>query len=248
MSSPYLLAALLIFFRLSPLFLVAPIIGFARVPVLFRLILTVSFSLILAGTLSAYPAADNSMQLITQLISEALIGISLAFSIHAAIAGLTYAGQLIDMQIGFAAAAIFDPTTNQNTSPTGEVFTIAALAVFVIFAFDHKLLQAMSLLLEALPPGSAFQFSESWVGILGRHLVIGFLLASPVIISLWLTDVFIAYLSRSLPQTPMYFVALPIKVMIGIISLAWLISEALEPMLRLYHASLLSWDKMFIVK
>ncbi len=241
-------AATLIFFRLLPIFVVAPVGAFRRVPVMVRVIVTIMLSLILtAGVLANETAKEQYVVNFGNVLSEFLVGMSLAFSFHAATAAVQTMGQVIDMQIGFAAGALFDPSTEQMVSPTGEVFSLALVMVFVALDIHHDLLHAFSHMLSLLPPGAEVSWSENWFKILASHFVLGLIIVSPVILVLWLADLMLALVSRSLPQAQIYFVGLPAKIGIGLITLSWFVKNGLEPFNRLYIESLQSWNLMFEV-
>lgn len=230
-------------FRLLPLFVVAPISSFRRVPMLVRIILTIAIACALAAGTGLRPIQFEW----TMLFTEFLIGASLAFSFHAAHAAVQTMGGLIDLQVGFAAGAVFDPSTEQMTSPVGEVMTMLLMILLILLNVHHDLLIGFSALLNIMPPGSAIQWSGQWLTILASHFALGFIIISPVILSLWLVDATLSFISRSLPQAQVYFVGLPVKVGLGILLLAWFSNHATEPMHRLLIHAIDSWNLMFRV-
>lgn len=233
--------------RLLPLLVVAPVASFRRAPLLVRIILSVALAIVLSSSLNPITPAPQGGELILLMLSEFAIGASLAFGFHAASAALHTMGQLVDMQIGFAAASLFDPNTESIATPTAELLTIGLLVTLIQFNVHHDLLIGFSKLLNIIPPGTVPNWSEDWLKIIGTLYVLGLVIVSPIIMSLWFTDLVLAFISRALPQTPMYFVGLPVKVAVGILMLAWFFTQALEPFLRIWSNSLLSWNMMFKV-
>lgn len=227
------------------MFVVAPPPPFRRAPVLVRVFLTICLSMVLCSAINAQSVASNSIPLAGLITLEFLIGISLAFSYHTAYAAIHSAGKLIDMQVGFAAAAIFDPNTENSSGPTPQILTLALLFIFFTANIHHELLIGLSKLIKVFPPGIAFDWNSSWIKILGAHFTTGFIIASPVIIILWLVDITLAFISRSLPKTPVYFIGLPAKIAIGMITLSWFLQNASIPIYRIFSDSLNSWDMMF---
>ena len=242
-----MLPILLLAFRLIPIFLVAPVASFRRVPMTIRII----FVIFLAVIFNVGNPQNQAIQLNDAFglmcLSEFIIGASLAFSFHAANAAVQTMGQLIDLQIGFAAGAVFDPSTEQMVSPTGELFTLILMVVLISANVHHDILLGLSKLFEVLPPGAKVNWNADWLKILGIHFVLGFIVVSPVLLALWFTDLTLAFISRSLPQAPIYFVGLPVKVGIGLIMLAWFAGHAFNPFLRILTKSLESWNLMFEV-
>jgi len=243
----FLLQTSLIGFRLLPIFVVTPIASMQRVPITVRILITLAIAMTLSKSYSAdHQALLNGYALVFAFGGELLIGISLAFSFHAATAAMQTLGQLIDLQIGFSAGSVFDPNTEQTISPTGELLTLMLLVSLVSFNVHHDLLIGFAKFLTILPPGSAVIWSENWLLILGSQFTLGFIIVSPIILTLWFTDITLAFISKSLPQAQVYFVGLPVKVMIGILVLAWFSNQAAEPLYRLLQASLNSWAMMFV--
>ena len=54
----------------------------------------------------------------------------------------------------------------------------------------------------------------------GSMFTLGFLVASPVVVALWLADVVLGVLSRNMPQMNVMFLGFPVKVMLGLSILA----------------------------
>lgn len=230
----------LISVRLLPLLVVAPIAPLARAPLLVRLVLSISLATIIGLNV---PLSGIEQLEVNPLhfLTEFLIGATLAFSIHSAYAALHTMGQLMDMQIGFAAASMLAPGTEQLTTPTAEVLSIALIFVVFMTNVHQDILIGFAKLCEVVPPGSKIVWNKEWITIIGALYTIGLLIASPVIIVLWMIDLTMAFISRSLPQAPIYFVALPAKIGIGLIVLSWFFSQLLEPLIRLFGLAIDSW-------
>lgn len=218
MFSTFVVPALLISVRLLPLLVVMPVAVFARVPVFVRGILALSFGAVLAAGL---PQDTNATLSLSSIFSEFLTGMMLAFGIHVAVAALDMAGRLIDTQIGLNASGVFDPATSNVVGIVAEFFSLGFLMLFVALDLHHVLLRAVSQMLVVLPPGkSPMPFlSPALLAQLGQQFLAAFLLASPVVLGLWLTDVAFAFLSRSMPQANIYFLALPVKLGVGLLLL-----------------------------
>ena len=98
-----------------------------------------------------------------------------------------------------------------------ELLTLTLAVLFVSLDLHHDLLRVFSALLATVPPGSVSVglLDISLAGILTRQLLLAFLLVSPIIVGLWLIDAAFAFLSRSMPQANVYFLALPVKLGMG---------------------------------
>lgn len=236
----------LIFFRLLPIIVVSPIMMLRRVPVLVRVILGISFAIILAA---GYSDTVNHLHLTFGwglLISEFVVGMILAFGFHAAQGSVQVMGHVIDQQIGFAAATVFDPASEQMHSLIGELMVLMVLVTFLSLDIHHKLLLGIASTIHLIPLGQAVHINiESVWQILGIQFVVAFALACPVILSLWLVDVILALASRSLPQANIYFVAMPVKIAIGLILVVWLTTYVLPHLAHMFELIFSKWATLF---
>jgi len=218
MMTAFLVNSFLVSVRLLPLVVVAPILFFVRIPTAVRLILALALA---GGMASALPNQVVPSLSITVLGGELLLGAVLAFGFHAAYAAVDMLGRLIDTQIGFNAAGVFDPSTSNVTGLIAELLTLSLAMLFVALDYHHALLRAFSQLLTFLPPGSLnlSLLSASLASVMTQQFLLAFMLVVPVTLALWLTDVGFALMSRSMPQANIYFLALPVKLAIGVLML-----------------------------
>lgn len=206
---------MLISIRLLPLLVVSPIVFFARIPLTVRLMLSLTLAVVLASALPDRPAFSVSMPMIA---GEGLLGAAMAFGFHAGLAGFDMAGRLVDTQMGLNAAGIFDPNTANITSIVADILALAFAVLFVSLDMHHALLEMFSKVLVVIPPGSvsvSSLLSGSLVSLLTQQFLLAFMMVVPVVLGLWLTDMAFAFLSRSMPQANIYFLALPIKLGLG---------------------------------
>lgn len=236
----------LVFFRLLPIWIVAPIAMFRRIPMLVRVVLTISIAVILSVGYHNTPSNPPVSMTWMSLGSEFLLGLVLAFGFHAAQGSVQTMGHIIDQQIGFAAATVFDPGSEQTQSLISELLTLMVLIVFLALDVHHLLLSGIASTLNFIPPGHPFIInSESLIGLLGFQFALGFALACPVILILWLVDVVLAMSSRSLPQANIYFTAMPIKIGVGLLLIVWLSNNILPPLSRIFEVIFERWIVLF---
>ncbi|MDO8330475.1 MAG: flagellar biosynthetic protein FliR [Fluviicoccus sp.] len=216
----HLYTVLLASIRLLPILVVAPITPFSRLPQLVRVI----FCLVMATVLgwSANPVAISGLTP-GSIIMEFLIGMIMAFGFHAAAAAADFMGKLLDMQIGFNASAVFDPSGGHAGGMVSELLLLTMALVFVSMDFHYELLRGLSTWMSVLPPGSMTKLQmspENIIVVFSQQFLTAFMMVMPVFLGLWLTDIAFAYMSRSMPQANIYFMALPLKVGLGILLLA----------------------------
>lgn len=218
MSAAFPVVALLIAVRLLPLLVVMPVAVFARIPLGVRIILALAFGAVLAAGLPPQSGLALTPEAVAR---EFFTGMVLAFGVHVSLAALDMAGRLIDLQMGFYAAGVFDPATSNVVGLMSEFLVLGFLMLFMALDLHHVLLRALAEMLVVVPPGQGgvALLSPEMGSFLSRQFLAAFLLMSPVIVGLWLTDVAFAFMSRSMPQANIYFLALPVKVGVGLLLL-----------------------------
>lgn len=166
-------------------------------------------------------------------ISELLIGATLAFGFMAGFAAFQFGGRILDLQIGFGIASIFDPQTRAQMPLLGSALQLTALMVF--FAMDGHLaiLRGIAFSLERIPLGTAFSELpiEAIVAQFGATFTFGLAIVAPVMIVLLLLDIGLAVISRTMPQVNIFFVTAPIKIFVGLLVLAASV-HYMEPIMR----------------
>ncbi|MDZ4298840.1 MAG: flagellar biosynthetic protein FliR [Moraxellaceae bacterium] len=235
--SLFLLSVLLVSVRLLPILVVAPITAFARAPMMIRMVLTLALALVLTSALPVNSALNIGFAVIA---GELLLGAVMAFGFHAAYAGLDMAGKLIDTQMGLNASGVFDPSTNNITSIVAELMTLTFMLLFFILDVHHDLLRVFAALLVVVPPGSVSGtvLSTELAQVMMQQFLLAFMMLVPVILGLWLVDAAFAFLARSMPQANIYFLALPVKLGIGVFLLVLTLPLVVQRIPLLFEAAL----------
>lgn len=239
----YYIAAGYISFRLAPIILVTPIFAYSHIPILIRTVVTIMFSAIIALSLNAEQLAlipkEFSMNVIA---SEFFLGMLLSLGFHAANGAIHMMSQLIDAQIGFSAGSTFDPVNYQTTSPIGTLFSLVLVATFFFTDAHYDFLFAFAELFRVAPPGVLYSVDAEYFNVISGIFIIGFIIASPVIIGLWLVDAALAMVSRAMPQAQIYFVAMPLKILIGLFILSITLNSAQYTLHGLIQQPMRSWE------
>lgn len=244
----WLTSCVLLSLRITPVFLFAPPFTLTRVPKLFTALMGMGLSAILVG---AYPdvALVNEASAATLLIGgarELFLGLVPVVVLQMMFGGLYMTGRSIDIQAGFGLALIIDPTTRGQTPLMGTLFAYLAGATFFAMNGHLDLLRFFAASLEAVPLGSANEYAPlaritSYVFIVS---LIALGVGGAVILALFLTDIVIAMLSRTVPQMNALLLGIQVKaivvlavmpVAIGVAGalLARLVANALNTMPRL---------------
>jgi flagellar biosynthetic protein FliR len=241
LDTNWLLIFMLVATRLSGLFVYSPVLGLNQAPMQVRVLMVLSLALIFTLALPTTPSMISTVpQLVTAALREFLIGALIGLGVHTVFGAMSLAGQLLDYQIGFNAAALFDRNTQAQNPLLSVFFGMLGGVVFLTLDGHHLLLRAVAQTMTVFPVGAG-GFSVSPTALartLGLVFLFGLALASPVAIGVFLLDMGTAFISRTMPQLNIYFVALPVKVMWGLFLLTVTLGHAGPLMQRLFTEAL----------
>ena len=199
-----LTAALLVSLRIAPVFAFAPPFTLLRLPVLVRLLMSFGIAVWLVGTWPDLTAARITGQTnwIVFALGELLIGGSIALALQLAFAAILWAGQTLDVQAGFGLAMIADPTTQAQMPLAGTIFAYTAAIIFFATGAQYDLLALWAAGLETMPLGAGIATPNmaALAQFMGALFSIALGLVAIVLLVLFLLDMVIAFLSRTLPQ------------------------------------------------
>jgi flagellar biosynthesis protein FliR len=199
-----LLVTLLMSLRLAPAFSFAPPFTYVRAPAIVRVMLSIGLAAWIAiphqNDISAITLDVG--RFVSAAGTELMLGVALTLSLQLAFAALLTVGRTIDFQVGFGLAVLADPTLRTQMPLIGTLFAYAAGAVFFATAGPSDMLAVWHASLERVPIGA---FSNSVdLPALSAYISAAFALslglAGGVLLALFLTDIAIAFLSRTLPQ------------------------------------------------
>lgn len=213
--------------RVTPLMMVAPIWGSPLVPGQVRVLIAVGISaLLLPAARGPLPPGvfDSLWPLAWAVAGELLLGFLFAYVALLLMAGAQFAGQLIDIQIGFGIANVLDPLTSAQVTLIGQMQYLAALFLFLLMDGHHLLLRGLADTFAAVPPGTPFAGAAALELVVRRGgsllFVIAARIAAPALTALFLTNFALGLASRMMPQMNLFMVGMPVNVGAGLLALA----------------------------
>jgi flagellar biosynthetic protein FliR len=227
-------AALLVSLRIAPAFAFAPPFTLLRVPTIVRVMLAVMLAgwLVAAHPQQTWQSDFWSRGLFLTALAELLMGIGLALTLQIAFAALLTAGRAIDIQAGFGLAVLIDPTTRSQMPLVGTLFAYAAGAIFFATEGPADLLAIWSASVAQVPLGAAVLGGDAVRAVItymSAVFVMGFGAAGLVMLVLFVIDLAVAFMSRTLPQMNVLLLGFQVKTLavLAILPLAIALSAAL---------------------
>lgn len=240
--SSQIIATLLMSLRIAPTFAFAPPFTLLRTPVSVRLLLSLGLALwvVLANPAHTYDQPIVGAHLIPAILSELLLGIALSVSLQLAFAAMLTAGRVIDIQVGFALAQVADPTLRSQMPLVGTLFAYAGAAIFFAAGGPADLLAIWSLSVEHVPIGAFAAHPDlslllSYISVI---FVLAVGLAGLVLMTLFLLDLTIAFLSRTLPQMNVLVLGFQVKTLALLLTLPFVFAFSGALFLRIIRLAI----------
>jgi flagellar biosynthetic protein FliR len=204
---PWITNVLLVSTRLSALLLMTPVLHAVPLPPTVRLLLVLGLSAALAMPLAATPPVLSDLGGLLEAISRELaIGATLGLGVLMAFSGFALAGRLIDVQVGFGIAQVFDPLTRTQVPAITSAFSLAGVVFFFLVNGHHALLRGVAYSLRHFPAGQPWSLQDAAGPVLQQAaglFTLGFALAAPIVLCLLLVEFALGVVARNLPQVNM---------------------------------------------
>lgn len=215
----------LFFIRISGLLTSSPIFGRRNVPNLMK----VGFCLMLTATLiigapqpQEYPVYGTLLEYVLICLREMLFGVAMGFVLTTMFSIALTAGSMMDYQIGFSMASMYDLQTNTQTPLSGSLLNFTLLIMFFAYDGHLKLIEILARTLEACPVGTAMvPFEIMWVAadVMVSSFALAVMLAMPVMAAGMLLEIALGVIIRTVPQLNMFVVGIPLKLIVGLVML-----------------------------
>jgi len=216
---------ILIFARISGIFSSAPLFAVRNMPSIVKIGLALMLSYIIAPVVLADANTvipDDIFPYIMILISEYLIGVILGFTTYIVFYGIQMAGAILDVKIGFGMVHIIDPAMGQRIPLIGNFKHMLAMIIYLATNCHHLFLSALYSSFTIVPVAKAVSFGGVGLIIAGMGsniYLIAVKIALPVLIALFLTEVALGILARTMPQLNIFVVGIPARIIVGIFML-----------------------------
>ena len=215
-------AFLQVFARVSALFVSAPVFGASEIPAQVKIGLSGILSLVLLPLVKATVAAKvpgTVFGMAEVILGQALVGLLIGFVVSLLFVAVRMAGALTDYGMGFTQAATFNPQFNESIAPISSFQYRYAMVLYLIANGHWLLLAALERSFEKLPVSqiSLTGLTGSFTDVTFQMLLAGLQIAAPAVAVLMVTDIAFAFLNRAMPSVQIFYVGMPLKVLVGFV-------------------------------
>jgi flagellar biosynthetic protein FliR len=212
---------LLVFVRITAFFVSAPFFSVRGVPNQFKIGFAFVMALISFSYVPAHVQIPLDLTFVLHVMKEALVGVILGLICEMMYLTVQVAGGLMDMQLGFAMANVIDPRTGVYVPITGNFKNILAMLYLLTMNGHHMLIRGIIHSYRAVPLDGMWLSLGSeevmWtaVKVFRDMFASAFLIAAPIVVALFLVDLSLGIIAKSVPQFNIFVVGFPIKIIAG---------------------------------
>ncbi|MBU4316026.1 MAG: flagellar biosynthetic protein FliR [Proteobacteria bacterium] len=228
-----------IFLRVTFILMFLPLFDNTNIPALFKIGLCFAMSVLFYPVLkfTEIPNFDNGIPLLVGVASEIVMGLGIGLSVKLVFTGIQMGGELVGYQMGLSMANVFDPATGSQNSILAEIQYIAAILVFLAIDGHHWFFRAVADSFILMPP-FGFQVNgalmNEFLSFTVEMFVIAIKFSAPIIVALLFTDVSLGLIARTVPQMNVFFVAMPVKIIVGVLFIGWLFPLFISYLISIY--------------
>lgn len=176
-------------------------------------------------TVTKTPVGFNPYALVL-ITKELFIGLILGFIISMPFSIAQNVGMIIDHQRGGASLMVNDPTIQNQSSPLGTLFNMVLIFLFFVIDGPFIFLNAIIMSYDIVPPDQFINahffdksstFWEMMIQIFNKVMVLSMQLASPALLAILMTDMFLGIANRLAPQVQITFLGMPLKSLLALV-------------------------------
>ena len=215
----------LIFTRIIAIFLSFPLLNTSMVPtnVKILLVIVISFYISTYIDINMDLTSIDPFFIALLLIKELFIGFALGLLVNIFISALSYAAEIISYFMGLTVVNVFDPTFGQ-ISVLNRFFILLFYLIFFVTDAYHYVLGAIVISFDYIPLDQFYINDSIWQFVIEKSkfiFLLGFQIAFPFALILFLINVALALVNRLIPQINVFIVGLPMQIFVGLAALAF---------------------------
>ena len=154
------------------------------------------------------------------MAEELLIGAVLGLTARMTIAALELTGSIVAQQLGLGFVTAVDPTQGQQGVLVGNFLSLLGVALLFATNMHHLVIAALDDSYTLFHPGEV-PLTGDMAALITRTVAgafrIGVQLSAPFIVFGLLLNVGLGVLSRLMPQMQVFFVGMPLTIMVGLV-------------------------------
>lgn len=216
----------LVFARIFTMIQITPVLSAQSIPYSVRAGLALFSATLVTPVLQAsnYPSAEEPIVFMLLLLIEITIGLILGFYLIIIFMIFELIAQMFSLQMGFAAAEMFDPLTNNEIPLIGQLLNLGSFYIliqtfglhkFLLIGIENSFLQLNASTFLLNPESLVHTMTNALASTFSQAL----LMALPIIGSLFILSITLGLMTKAAPQMNLLMVGFPLQVSLGLFML-----------------------------
>lgn len=221
----------LVFARLTAFIYLVPFFSIRGTPGLVKIGFSVFLTALLLPGINMVVIPVDLVQYSILVIKEVLVGLVLGYVSMLTFSAVRMAGELIDIQMGFSMATVFDPQNQTRITLMGQFLYLFQILLFLAVDGHHSLLLAISYSYSLIPVmvgGFKIAVVPAIVHLFIQVFSLGIRIAVPFMVVFLISDIALGIVAKTVPQLNIFILSFPVKTGIGLLTMI-----AIIPMLAI---------------
>lgn len=211
---------LLVLARVSAFIYTAPFFNLGNVPVRTKAGFSFFFALVICYAVPMKELVYTGVIGFAILVmKEVIAGMLLGYFTNIVMSIVSFAGRIIDMEIGLAMVTELDPITKVQSSITGNLYIYFVTLMLLVSGFHRFLIRAFVDTYSVVPVGEV-NLEPGLYTLMLRFMTDYFLIAFRIVLPLYgtmlLVNVVLGIMAKVAPQMNMFVVGIQLKILFGL--------------------------------
>ncbi len=213
---------ILLMMRTGGIMIAAPIFSHRSIPRRIAVSMTLGLTVVLMPLFinTALPQTAGLIDLALLCFKEITVGVLIGLVFSVIFLAARLAGSVVGYQIGFAMVNVVDPNSATQVSILGEFWFLVATLIFLAIDGHHMIISGLVQSFQIIPVGASMpdgRVGEWFIKYTSFVFILALKFAAPVILTIFLTEVGMGILARTMPQMNIFIVGFPLKIFTGLL-------------------------------
>jgi flagellar biosynthetic protein FliR len=199
--------------RTTAWIVICPPFNSPSVPKRVRVALATAIAFAITHTIAPVAPEMQIVPFVMALLTQALGGLALGFTVLVLFSAIQGAGELLDLQIGYSLGAVLDPISGTSAAPISRFHQL--MAIILVFAINGHVLvvRGFTRSVEAVPSGmiDLGAFAEQITKVVATYLAASVEIALPVLAGLFLAEVALGLVGKAAPGLNVLVIGFAVK-------------------------------------
>ena len=152
------------------------------------------------------------------VLSEVVLGLTIALFILIFMEIVRFGGFIMDRDMGFIMASVFDPGSETDSTPFSHLLVESFLILFLIFDGHHEIIRLAAYSFQTIPPGGFIpspEMGETLITLSSRIFLVGMQMAFPVFAAMFILCIAMGITARIGEDFPVLELSFAVRFALG---------------------------------